>query len=163
MCLTGTMTSTGNKKQEEAAAWKEIAKRRHPRDESKSDSSSGLDVHYNIETSDESLVVPLGQKEGNDDAEESGDDDSEAEMSGNKDNAAEKSDDQVDEFDPATTLEARSERWFVQVSRDMYYAGVAFNEKGNPSHSIQEEPKIQINALNEVPKLKRLIEGYNMY
>ncbi|MCD7464392.1 hypothetical protein HAX54_052653, partial [Datura stramonium] len=125
-------------------------------DESESDNSSGL-VHYNIETSDESPV------EGNNDAEDSGDDDSEVEEFGNKDNAAEKSDDQVDDYDPSTIPEVRSKRWFVQGPRDVYYVGLALNEKGNPSRSIQEEPRIQINALNEVPNLKRLFEGYNMY
>ncbi|MCD7470179.1 hypothetical protein HAX54_009855 [Datura stramonium] len=57
-----TMTSIGNKKQQEAVARKKIAKRRQLRDELESDSSSGLEVHYNIETSDESLVVTTREK-----------------------------------------------------------------------------------------------------
>ncbi|MCD7464072.1 hypothetical protein HAX54_052011 [Datura stramonium] len=45
-----------------SAAWKEIAKRRQLRDESESDSSSGSEVHYNIETVDESPVVTTRAK-----------------------------------------------------------------------------------------------------
>ncbi|MCE2055801.1 hypothetical protein HAX54_043443, partial [Datura stramonium] len=138
-------------------------------DESESESSSGSEVHYNIETSNKYLVVttkakskareavaatasPPQSEEGGKEAEfdgehppadNSGDNDSEAEESGNKDSAAEKSDD--------------------QGSRNVYYAGLALNEKGNPSRSIQEEPKIQINALNEVLELERIFEGYNIY
>ncbi|MCD7460356.1 hypothetical protein HAX54_043371, partial [Datura stramonium] len=102
-------------------------------------------------------------EEGNDDAEESGDDDSEAEESGNKKSVAENSREQVEDSDPVTTPEERSKRWFVQGSRDMYYAGLALNDKGNPSHNIHEEPKIRINSLNEVPELKRLFKGYDMH
>ncbi|MCE3216774.1 hypothetical protein HAX54_007997, partial [Datura stramonium] len=177
---------------------KEIAKRQKLRDRSESDSSSGLEVHYNIETSDESPMVTTrakskyqeiavttsppqseeggeeaesdgdnpptdNAKEGNDDAEESGDEDTEAEESGDKESAAEKSGEQVEGSDPATTPEARSKRWFLQGSRDVYYAGLALNEKGNPNLNIKEEPKIHINALNEVPELKRLFKGYNMH
>ncbi|MCD7449317.1 hypothetical protein HAX54_051257, partial [Datura stramonium] len=40
---------------------------------------------------------------------------------------------------------------------------LAINEKGNPSHSIQEEPKIWTNSLNKVPELKRLFEAQNMH
>ncbi|MCE2056121.1 hypothetical protein HAX54_044089 [Datura stramonium] len=43
------------------------------------------------------------------------------------------------------------------ANKDVYY------EKGNPSHSIQEEPMIHINILSEVPDLKRFFKGYNMY
>ncbi|MCE5166110.1 hypothetical protein HAX54_014868, partial [Datura stramonium] len=56
------VTSIGNKKQQKAVTWKEIAKRRQLRDESKSDNSSGSGVHYNIETSDESPVVTTRAK-----------------------------------------------------------------------------------------------------
>ncbi|MCD7459718.1 hypothetical protein HAX54_041742 [Datura stramonium] len=143
------------------------------RDELESDKSSGSEVHYNIETSNEYPVVTTRAKSKAQETEaataspsqfeEGGDDDSEVEGSGNKDNAAEKFDDQVDDSDLATTPEARSKKWFVQGSGDVYYAGLALNEKGNPNRSTKEEPKIQINALNEVPKLKRLFEGYNMY
>ncbi|MCD7466663.1 hypothetical protein HAX54_003581 [Datura stramonium] len=100
---------------------------------------------------------------GNDDAEESGDDDTNVEESGDKDSAAEKSNEQVEDSEPGTTPEARSKRWFLQGSRDVYFAGLNLNEKGNPNRSIQKEPKIQINSLNEVPELKRLFEGCNMY
>ncbi|MCD7455870.1 hypothetical protein HAX54_029907, partial [Datura stramonium] len=154
---------------------------------------SGSKVHYNIETSNESPVVttrakskaqeaasattlPTQSDEGSDEAESNGDnppvdnteegngnDDTEAEESGDKENAAEKSNERVGNSEPSTTPEERSKRWFLQGSRDVYYAGLNLNEKWNPSCSIQEEPKIQINALNEVPDLKRLFEGYNMY
>ncbi|MCD9645685.1 hypothetical protein HAX54_034811 [Datura stramonium] len=90
-------------------------------------------------------------EESNDDAEKSRDNDTEAEVSSDKESTAEKSGKQVEDSDPATTPEVRSKRWFVQGSMDMYYAGLTLNEKGNPNHSIQEEPKIQINVLNEVP------------
>ncbi|MCE3049477.1 hypothetical protein HAX54_044968, partial [Datura stramonium] len=39
----------------------------------------------------------------------------------------------------------------------------ALNGKWNPSNSIQEEPKIRTNVLNEVLELKRLFEAYNIY
>ncbi|MCE3050784.1 hypothetical protein HAX54_048143 [Datura stramonium] len=64
---------------------------------------------------------------------------------------------------PTFTPEERSKRWFLQGSRDVYYAVLHLDEKGNPSRSIQEEPKIQTNALNEVLELKRIFEGYNMH
>ncbi|MCE3215181.1 hypothetical protein HAX54_001202 [Datura stramonium] len=193
------MNSIGNKKQQEAAARKEIAKRWHLHDESELDSSSGSEVHCNIETSDESPVVTTrvkskaqeaamttaspsqfeeggeepesdgdnpptdNAKEGNDDAEELGDDDTKEKESSDKESAAKKSGEQVEDSDPSITPEARSKRWFVQGSKDVYYAGLALNEKGNPSCSIQEEPKIRMNALNKVPEFKRLFEGYNMH
>ncbi|MCD9638062.1 hypothetical protein HAX54_021767 [Datura stramonium] len=97
-------------------------------------------------------------EEGNNDAEESKGDDTEAEESDDKESAAEESGEQVEDSNPHTTLEARSKRWFVQGSRDVYYAGLALNDKGNPIRSIQKEPKIRINSLNEVPELKRLFE-----
>ncbi|MCE5166789.1 hypothetical protein HAX54_026546 [Datura stramonium] len=78
----------------------------------------------------------------NDDAEESGDKDIEVEESGDKESAAEKSREYVEDSEPTTTPEARSKRWFVHGSRDVYYAGFALNEKGNPNCSIQEEPNI---------------------
>ncbi|MCE0480734.1 hypothetical protein HAX54_037836 [Datura stramonium] len=87
--------------------------------------------------------------------------DTNAEESSDKDSATEESNEQ--EEDSGITPEARSKRWFLQGSRDVYYAGLNLNEKGNPSRSIQEEPKIQINNQNEVPELKRIFEGYNMY
>ncbi|MCE2055316.1 hypothetical protein HAX54_042391 [Datura stramonium] len=199
ICLTSTMTSPVNKKKQEVFAQKEIAKRRQHHDESELESSSGLEVHYNIETSDESPVVtnraksksqevvaattsppqfdkgsddaePNGEnppadnaEEGNYDAEESGDDDTNVEESGDKDRTAEESNEQVGDSEPATTLEESSKRWLQQSSRDVYFAGLNINEKGNPSRSIQEEPKIQNNALNDVPELKRIFKGYNMY
>ncbi|MCD9645366.1 hypothetical protein HAX54_034222 [Datura stramonium] len=67
-------------------------------------------------------------EEGNDDAEESGDDDTNAEESGDKDSAAEKPNKQVGDSEPATTPEARSKRWFLQGSRDVYYVGLNLNE-----------------------------------
>ncbi|MCD9642078.1 hypothetical protein HAX54_028712 [Datura stramonium] len=126
------MTSPVNKKQQEAAARKEIAKRRQLRDVSESDSSSGSEAE-----SDGDNPPADNAGKGNDDAEGSGDDDTNAEESGDKDSAVEESNEQVEDSEPGTNPEA--------------------------SRSIQEEPKIQINALNEVPKLKRLFEGYNMY
>ncbi|MCD7452537.1 hypothetical protein HAX54_017366 [Datura stramonium] len=98
---------------------------------------------------------------GNDDADKLGEDDTNAEDSSDKDSVVEESNEQ--EEDSGITPEARSKRWFLQGSRDVYYAGLNLNEKGNPIRSIQEEPKIQINALNEVTELKRIFEGYNMY
>ncbi|MCD7456875.1 hypothetical protein HAX54_033396 [Datura stramonium] len=186
------MTSTGNKKQQEYAASKEIAKRCQLHNESEPDSSSGLEAHYNIETSDESPVVTTKAKsksqeaaaatasppqsdeesdeaefygdnlpadnaeegngnaeKGNDDAKESGDDDTKEEESDDKESVAKKSSKQVGDSNPATTKEVRSKRQFLQGSRDVYYAELNLNEKGNPSRSIQEEPKTQINALNQ--------------
>ncbi|MCD7463049.1 hypothetical protein HAX54_049856 [Datura stramonium] len=116
--FTGKMNSIGKKKQQEASTRKEIAKRRQLFDESESDSSSGLEVYYNIETSNETPVVTT--RERNYDAEESEDKDTEAEEFGDKESAAEKS-------------------------------------------GEQEEPKIRVNALNEVPKLKRLFKNYNIH
>ncbi|MCE3215406.1 hypothetical protein HAX54_002285 [Datura stramonium] len=172
------MTSSVNKKQQEAAARKEIAKRQQIRDELESDSSSGLEVHYNITSSDESPVVTTREKskaqeaiatttsppqsdersdevksngdnppmdnagKGNDDAEESGDGDTNVEESGDKDSVAEESNEKVEDSEPSTTPEVRSKRWFRQGSIDVYFAGLNLNEKGNPSRSILEEPKI---------------------
>ncbi|MCE5167049.1 hypothetical protein HAX54_035137, partial [Datura stramonium] len=93
---------------------------------------------------------------GNDDAEKSREDDTNVEESSDKYSTAEESNEQ--EEDSGITPEARSKRWFLQGSRDVYYARLNLNEKGNPSRSIQEEPNIQINALNEVPELKRIFE-----
>ncbi|MCE0481250.1 hypothetical protein HAX54_038845, partial [Datura stramonium] len=69
---------------------KEIAKRRQLHDELESDNSSGSKVHYNIEYLDESpkgyhrensKVQEAAREEGNDDAEEIGDEDTEVEES----------------------------------------------------------------------------------
>ncbi|MCD9637698.1 hypothetical protein HAX54_021135 [Datura stramonium] len=100
-------------------------------------------------------------RKGNDDAEESRDDGTNAEESG--DSAAKDTNEQVEDSEPRTTPEARSKRWFLHGSRDVYFAWLNLNEKGNPSRSIQGEKKIQINALNKVLELKRLFEGYNIY
>ncbi|MCE3050471.1 hypothetical protein HAX54_047304 [Datura stramonium] len=135
------INSTNRKK--EVAARKEIAKKRQLEDDSESDSSSG-------------------SEEGNHDVEELGNDDTEAEEFTDKASATEEFGEQVEDFDLPATLEARSKMLFKQVSWDMYYAGLALNDKGNPSNNIKEEPKIQINALNEVPELKKLFEVYNM-
>ncbi|MCE5165965.1 hypothetical protein HAX54_013489, partial [Datura stramonium] len=97
----GTMTSPVNKKQQEAAARKEIAKRRQLRDKSKSDSSSGSEAEYD---GDNPPVDNAGK--GNDDAEGSGDDDTNAEESVDKDSAAEESNEQVENTEPGTTPEA---------------------------------------------------------
>ncbi|MCD7466444.1 hypothetical protein HAX54_003156 [Datura stramonium] len=87
---TRTMTSLVNKKQQEAVARKEIAKRRQLRYEFESKSSSGSEFHYNIETYYKSPVVttrakskaqeaaaattsPPQSNEGNDEAESDGD------------------------------------------------------------------------------------------
>ncbi|MCD9642555.1 hypothetical protein HAX54_029414, partial [Datura stramonium] len=143
--------STGNKKQQEAAARKEIAKKRQVGDESELKSSSGSESKEGgEEASDGDDPLADDTEEGNDDVEESGDDDTKAEESGNKESVAEKSGEQVEDSDPATTPEASSKRWFVQGSQDVYYAGLSLNDKGNPTRSIQEDPKIQINVLNEV-------------
>ncbi|MCD7465569.1 hypothetical protein HAX54_001570 [Datura stramonium] len=79
---------------------------------------------------------------GNDDAEELGDDDTYAEESGDKDSDVEESNEQVEDSKPGTTPKARSKRWFLQGSRYVYFVGPNLNEKGNPSRSIWEEPKI---------------------
>ncbi|MCD7464105.1 hypothetical protein HAX54_052091 [Datura stramonium] len=146
------MTSPVNKKQQEAAAQKEIAKRQQLHDESELYISNGSELHYNITSSDESPMSDEGSDEAesdgdnppannvendNDHAEESGDDDTNAEEFGDKESAAKESNEQVEDSEPGTTPKA--------------------------SRSIQEEPKIKINALNEVQELKRLFEGYNMY
>ncbi|MCE0481323.1 hypothetical protein HAX54_039002 [Datura stramonium] len=47
-------------------------------------------------------------EKGNDDAEDSGDDDTNAEESGDKDSVVEESNEQVEDSDPATTPEART-------------------------------------------------------
>ncbi|MCE3216022.1 hypothetical protein HAX54_004481, partial [Datura stramonium] len=102
------MTSTGNKKQRKAVAWKEISKRRKLRDELEPDSFSGSKSEEGGEEAESDGEYPPADnaEEGNDDAEELGDDDFEVEESGNKDSVAEKSYDQVDDSDPATTPEA---------------------------------------------------------
>ncbi|MCD7453014.1 hypothetical protein HAX54_019271 [Datura stramonium] len=98
---------------------------------------------------------------GDDDPAQSGEGDTNAEESSDKDSGAEESIEQEEDF--GITLEARSKIWFLQGSRNVYYAGLNLTEKENPSRSIQEEPKIHINALNEVPEHKRIFEGYNMH
>ncbi|MCD7470536.1 hypothetical protein HAX54_010491 [Datura stramonium] len=80
-------------------------------------------------------------EEGNDDDEESKENGKSTEESGDKESVAEKSSRQEDSG-PPTTLDARSKRWTIQGYQDLYYEGLAFNEKGKPSCSIQEEPKI---------------------
>ncbi|MCE3215734.1 hypothetical protein HAX54_003307, partial [Datura stramonium] len=57
-----TMNSPVNKKQQEAAARKKIAKRWQHCDESELDNSSGSEVHYNITRSDESPMVTTREK-----------------------------------------------------------------------------------------------------
>ncbi|MCD9641624.1 hypothetical protein HAX54_027936 [Datura stramonium] len=52
-------------------------------------------------------------EEGNDDAEESRDDDTDVEESVDKESVVEKSNEQVGDSKLATTLEARSKRWFL--------------------------------------------------
>ncbi|MCD7469969.1 hypothetical protein HAX54_009464 [Datura stramonium] len=117
----------------------EIAKRRKLHDESKSDSSSGSEVHYNITSSDKSTVVTTRSKSkaqqvvaattslpqsdegsdeaesdgdnpptdnawnGNYDAEESGDDDTNAEEFDDKESATEESNEQVEDSETSTT------------------------------------------------------------
>ncbi|MCD9638014.1 hypothetical protein HAX54_021624, partial [Datura stramonium] len=98
-------------------------------------------------------------EEGDNDVDESGDDESATEKFDDKENSFEKSGDkesvaqefgnQKEDSDPSTTLEARSKRLTIQGSQDVYYVGLSLNEKGNPHHSIQEEPWIRTNALNE--------------
>ncbi|MCE3217018.1 hypothetical protein HAX54_010068 [Datura stramonium] len=100
--LMGKVTSSVNKKQQEIAARKEIAKRRQLRDESELDRSSGLE-------------------KGNDDAEESRDDDTNAEES--DDSVAIETNEQVEDSEPGTTPEIRLKRWFLQGYRDVYFAG----------------------------------------
>ncbi|MCD9646387.1 hypothetical protein HAX54_036170, partial [Datura stramonium] len=77
-------------------------------------------------------------------------DDTNAEESGYKDSVAEESNEQEEES--SIRPEARSKIWFLQGSRDVYYEGLNINEKGYPSRSFQEEPKMQFNALNERKK-----------
>ncbi|MCD7471139.1 hypothetical protein HAX54_011447 [Datura stramonium] len=60
-------------------------------------------------------------------------------------------------------IKREMKRSSMMASWNVYYAELALSEKGNPNRSIEEEPRIQINALNEVPELKSLFEGYNMY
>ncbi|MCD9646724.1 hypothetical protein HAX54_036878 [Datura stramonium] len=162
-----TMTSLVYKKQQEAAARKEIAKRRaksKAHEAAAATASPPQSDKGSDETESDGDNPPLDNvEEDNDDVEESGDDDTDAKEFGDKESVAEKSNKQVGDSEPATTLEARSKIWFLLGSRDVYYTGLNLNEKGNPSRSIQEEPKIQIDALNEVLELKRLFEGYNMY
>ncbi|MCD7465251.1 hypothetical protein HAX54_000915 [Datura stramonium] len=66
-----------------------------------------------MKTNDPSYVPVGSTKEGNDNAEESGDDDTKAEESDDKESVVENSGEQVEVSDPATTPEARSKRWFV--------------------------------------------------
>ncbi|MCD9558429.1 hypothetical protein HAX54_015803 [Datura stramonium] len=169
------ITSIGNKKQQEAVARKEIAKRQKLRDELESDSSSDSEVHYNIEISDKypvvttrakykaqeaatATVLPPQPDEGSDEAESDGNNpatDNAEEGNGNveevNDDAEESGDDDT-EAKKSGDKESAAEKSRLNI-----------NEKRSPNCSIQEEPKIHINALNEVPKLKILFEGYNMY
>ncbi|MCD9559911.1 hypothetical protein HAX54_018287 [Datura stramonium] len=154
------MTSLVSKKKQEAAARKEIAKRRQLLDESKSESSSGSEVHYNITSSDESLVRTTRAKSNDQEAAvtttsppQSNEGSDEAESDGDKplsDNARKGNHDDAPSGEGDTN---------VEESRDKEDSGITPKE----SRSIQEEPKIQINALNEVPELKRIFKGYNMH
>ncbi|MCD7469595.1 hypothetical protein HAX54_008736, partial [Datura stramonium] len=74
-------------------------------------------------------------EEGNDEAEKSRNDATNAEESGDKDSSTEGSNEQ----------------------------GSISMKKKIPDIVLRRSQKIQINALNEVPELKRLFEGYNMY
>ncbi|MCE0481942.1 hypothetical protein HAX54_040155 [Datura stramonium] len=169
--IHGTMTSTGNKKEQEAGAWKEISKRRQLRDELELDNSSCSEVQYDIETSKESLVVTTRPKskaqeaaaataspsqfdEGSDEAMSNGDNPPVDNAEEGNDDAEESSDDNTDVED-SDYKESASKKSNEQGSISM--------KKGNPSSSIQDKSKIQINSLNEVPELKRLFEGYNIY
>ncbi|MCE3216944.1 hypothetical protein HAX54_009626 [Datura stramonium] len=135
--LKGTMTSPIKKKQQEAVARKEIAKRRQLHDELELDSSSGSEFDERSDEAESNGDNPPtnNAEKTNDDSEESGDDDTNVEESGDKDNAAEESNEQVEDSEPGTTPEARSKRWFIQGSRDVYFVGLNLNEKGNPSRS----------------------------
>ncbi|MCD7453667.1 hypothetical protein HAX54_021822 [Datura stramonium] len=75
-------------------------------------------------------------EKGNDDVVDSGDYDTNAEESGDKNSVAEESNEKVDDSEPATTPEARSKRWFLQGSIDVYFVGLNLNEKGNPSVTL---------------------------
>ncbi|MCD7471824.1 hypothetical protein HAX54_012505 [Datura stramonium] len=172
---TCTITSPVSKKQQKVVSQKEIAKRRQLHDEPESGIvqrqeavATATSPPQSDEGSDEAESdddnPPAGNAEkGNDDVEESRDDDTNIEEFGDKDTAVEESIEQVEDSEPGNTPESRTKRWFLQGCKDMYYAGLHLTEKGNPSRHIQEEPKIQINALNEVPKLKMIFEGYNMH
>ncbi|MCD9560352.1 hypothetical protein HAX54_018974 [Datura stramonium] len=116
---TSTMTSKGNKKQQEATTRKEITKGRKLRDESESDSSSGSESEERGEEAESDGDNPPADnaEEGNDDAEESGVEDIEAEGSGDKESAIEKSGEQVDS-EPATTLDVRHGKDQKRVIRE---------------------------------------------
>ncbi|MCD7469755.1 hypothetical protein HAX54_008992 [Datura stramonium] len=106
------------------------------------------DGSLNVSVSDEGEGVESNNEdpptndveEGDNDAEESGDDESAVEESATR------------------RIQQRS-----SGSRDVYYVGLALIEKGNPRRSIQEEPRIRTNALNDVQKLKRIFDAYNIH
>ncbi|MCD9638373.1 hypothetical protein HAX54_022312 [Datura stramonium] len=89
----GTMTSPVSKRQQEAAAQKEISKRRKLRDMLELDSSSGLESDEGSAEADSDGENPPADTLGkcNNDAEKSGEDDTNAEESGDKDSVAEES------------------------------------------------------------------------
>ncbi|MCD9645146.1 hypothetical protein HAX54_033851, partial [Datura stramonium] len=125
----------------------------------------GRIVRVGVNTNDPSYVfvgstaataAPPQSDDGSDEAESKGDNPPADNAEKGKGNAEEGNDD------------ARSQGMMIlrqrsPVTRRVLLKRLNLNDKGNPSRSIQEEPKSQINALNEVPKLKRLFKGYNMY
>ncbi|MCD9639450.1 hypothetical protein HAX54_024001, partial [Datura stramonium] len=92
-----------------------------------------------IESSDESPIMTIMEQpkpkeaveEGDNNSKEFEEDGNATEESCDKENTTAESDDKESGF------------------RDIYYTGLQLNEKENPSRSIQEEPQIQTNALNE--------------
>ncbi|MCE3215351.1 hypothetical protein HAX54_002068 [Datura stramonium] len=149
--------------------------RRKLHDESESDNSSGLEVQYEIETFEESLVVTTWEKSKAPEA---------ATATSPPPNL------KREEKRPSlmvTTLlriikrkemmmlrtygmkilrhkSSMTRRVLLKIlaSRWRTLTLPPHQNQGNTSRSIQKEPKIQINALNEVPELKRLFKGYNM-
>ncbi|MCD9645356.1 hypothetical protein HAX54_034212 [Datura stramonium] len=112
------------------------SKRRQLRDESKSESSSGSEFDEGSHEAESDGDNPPSDNvgKGNDDDAQSGEGDTNVEESSDKDSNAEESNEQ--EENSGIIPEARSKRWFLQGSRDVYYAGLHLTEKGNPIRSI---------------------------
>ncbi|MCD7446938.1 hypothetical protein HAX54_019749 [Datura stramonium] len=165
------MTSLVNKKQQEASARKEITKRRQLHDESKSDSSSGLEVHYNIENSNESPVVTTRENskaqevaaasasppkfdEESDEADSDGENPTVDNAEDGNGNAEEGNDDAIESGDDDTEAKESSDK---ESDAEKSNEGVGDLERATTPEESSKRYFLQ------VPEPERLFEGYNMY
>ncbi|MCD9640639.1 hypothetical protein HAX54_026046 [Datura stramonium] len=109
------MPPKGTKKQQEATARKEIAKKQRLRDES--------DLR--------ALVLPRRSEEGGEETEADDDDPPKDDEEEGKSAAKEESEEQESHSELATIPYAKYKIWILSGSRDTYYAGLKVNKKGN--------------------------------